>query len=540
MSCCEHQIKSNLYRRYPPWYSPIVVSQWLVGIILALVLLPTFTSAKIIVNRTDTRKVYFSYDFQGNFDVPFYIIQGPLIVLDMGKGCRWVNPSLTNSSSKDKMRSLEIDQDIPSDNNTTMVETRKFYTYPDAPIDNFDQDLEYNGTIVFFHQSVLIDQGCNTYVEVVKQAPEYIKFLDQAEYPPVKLILFSSMQTSVVNFGLAEMDYFDNYRQPWEYAPEGVQLGQVNDFTGEVLRRMEISMVTVRQDSGVWNRFLRSKLWFVCRAIDFVAIVPAALYALYQFVYLMYTKGWSVSLRLFIFSGCLYYMIVALIVPMGKPAPMSAQVFRYTSWIVGFVCINVIVFSWTRVADKIAHLRFIWLLYVISALHILATTVVCVGMLVYTFVHKFQLATIILVLGQFGLTHVIVTQSVLLFSYGTWFIIRIRHMPMSAESRKTLTRLTILIYCLTVGILCFTATWYVNLNPQLSPLLVMVRNIMLSCATFFLFGTVFYFLRVRDYKSTRHSSTSVTSRINCRHSSASESSVSSPRSPHMLITPSHT
>ncbi|KAJ1967218.1 hypothetical protein H4R35_006775 [Dimargaris xerosporica] len=503
--------------RWPtPWFS--------LGYLLLLLLMLSFIRAidatlQIMVNETDI--TVHLYDFQGDNVTP-YVYHGPLVPLTLTSNCQWSDQvatrHLNNLEAAVAERSQRADDgalDLVAalTDATNKTEARQ-QTLQRALVTELLQrtrqerssvtsNASYNGTIMFFNQLDLVAQGCRKYIDVLQQGTDIVRFLEGRGYPTPKVFLFSTSQRSEDNFGFVETDLFDDYYPHWDFAPNGTQLALVNYGAGLLLRKSGIVITTIIQDEGVWNKFLASGNWLACRIINYIMILPAALYAVYQIGYLFYKRGLEFNLRVFIFITSLYFMAVAVAIPLGQPTTVTDHVLRFSSWICGYVGANAIIMSWAHIITKIGgplRLPFVRILHVACILHILPICALSVMGLVHTFVRSYGMGIYMIGLARYGLANIVIAQSVLLVAYGTWFLYRVRHTAMSVASRRVLVRLTSLIFCIVVGILLNTATVLINFNPAVNPALITVRNIMLSFCVFFVFGTVFYFLRIQDQK----------------------------------------
>ncbi|KAJ1911205.1 hypothetical protein IWQ60_010248 [Tieghemiomyces parasiticus] len=231
-------------------------------------------------------------------------------------------------------------------------------------------------------------------------------------------------------------------------------------------------------------------------------ILPALFYAVYQVGYLVYKRGFQCRLRLFIFVTAIYFMVVAVAIPQGRPVTYLESGLRYSSWAFGFVGSNLITFSWARIVSKICRLRYIRVVHIVGILHSLAILALCLCALVYMGIRHFGFAVAVSQIAQYGVANIIVIQAILLFAYGVVFLQRIQRMPMSDLSRRTLIRLTVLVFCVGFGSVLNLGNWYITLTPRSNPVLIAVRNMMFSFFVFFGFGVVFYFLRLREQRRT--------------------------------------
>ncbi|RKP34441.1 hypothetical protein BJ085DRAFT_39161 [Dimargaris cristalligena] len=531
---------SRRWNNILPWL--FVGLLWLMGLVSP-------TGAKVILMGPDgtPKATYLSYDFQGD-TVPYYVRYGPLIHLELDSDCQWplspavresgasssrinnhmrklkqsdesTDPALSSSSDAspielppsgpgfdqplwpvvtDSISQAELDAIIQPPPSSALVEeqpppsftTTSPSSSPPPSIPRFDPAQfdqyegtasAFNSTTLFFHQPDLIQSGCRSYIEVLKQSPQIIKSVRDAGYPTPNLFLFSTLQTSTDNFGFVDTDVFDNYHKHWQYVPKGVYLAVVSRGTGIMLKDEGVLVAKVIEDPGVWNRFIKSPLWLACRIIDFV-------------------MGLHFNIRIFIFLSAIFFMIVALAIPMGRPASYVEIIFRYSSWMFGFTGANIIIVSWTRIVVNICKLRFVQLLYFVCALHVAVVVIISMSSVIYMLVRSLQIIMIIMGVARYGMTSVITAQALLMLIYCSIFIYRIYHMPMSTYSRFILIRLTVLILCVAVGMVLNMVTWVIFFQPETSPGLVATRNILFSFCVFFLFGTVFYFLRVRDHQ----------------------------------------
>ncbi|KAJ1980837.1 hypothetical protein H4R34_002307 [Dimargaris verticillata] len=471
------------------------------------------------INETDI--TFHSYDFQGDSVTP-YVYRGPLVPLTLTSNCQWSDQAATRHLRNLEAAVTERNQTTDDGTLGLLAALAKAGNKTDTRQQNMQRVLitdllqrthqerfsapdnaSYNGTIMFFNQFDLVAQGCRKYIDVLQQGADIIRFLESRGYPTPKVFLFSTSQPSDDNFGFVETDLFDDYYHHWDYAPNGTQLAIVNYGTGLVLRKSGIVITTITQDEGVWNKFLASGNWLACRIINYIMILPAAFYAIYQICCLFYKRGLEFNLRVFIFITSLYFMVVAVAIPLGQPTSVTAHVFRFSSWICGYVGANAIIMSWTHIITKIGgplRLPFVRILHVACILHIVSICALAVMGLIHTFLRSYGMGIYIIGLARYGLANVVIAQSVLLVVYGALFLFRVRHTAMSVASRRVLMRLTSLIFCIVVGILLNMATWFINFNPAVDPTLITVRNIMLSFCVFFVFGTVFYFLRIQDQK----------------------------------------
>ncbi|KAJ1960104.1 hypothetical protein IWQ62_004356 [Dispira parvispora] len=452
---------------------------WLLVLTVVVGLYPVYGATQLLNGGDLLPKKVPSQDFYYD-DVKHYHYRGPLVKMDIKEDCKvTVNevPRLTTSDWAASAGMAANESDV--------------------------------GTMVFFDRLEFMDGKCQTFTDVLKQLEGIAQKLTDKGYPPVKVGLFSCALTSESTFGGLDYEPIDDY---YYHKAPGMEIAQIGLDTGLMFANVTAGLaanatdgnfvplvVQVTQEPGPWNEFLFSSAFKGYLIFYYITFAPGILYAVYEFFRLMKKSKCRFQPRFFIFFSALYFLSVNIVLHPAAALSRVQNVFRFTSWILGYPSLYFVLIIWIRITRKVIKWRFlfllIWLLYFNFASSVTANFILIIWSVTQiSFILYFGWG-IHSYAGSVGMC----VLAVIMIIYGIHIMRALRKLEIFSDTKAALQRLSLLSYVaflggltISVGMLLVATsiTQYVQVT--------LTRTLLFHISSLIIFISIFWILRVRE------------------------------------------
>ncbi|KAJ1650551.1 hypothetical protein IWQ61_008676 [Dispira simplex] len=452
---------------------------WLLAFMLVVGLRPVHGVTQLLNGGGLLPKEVLSQDFYYD-DVKSYRYRGPLVKLDIKEDCKATVDRVPRLMTSDWATSAGMESD--------------------------ESDV---GTVVFFDRLEFMGAGCQTFTDILKQLKGVVPKLTDKGYPPVKVGLFTCVLTSEFSFGGIDYEPIDDY---YYHKVPGIEIVQIALDTGLMFANVTAGLVAnvthdnfvplvvqVTQERGPWNDLLFSSAFQGYLIFYYISFAPGILYAIYEFSRLTIKSKFRFQPRYLIFLAIIFVMVVDTVLTGVDALSRFQNVVRFTSWMLGFGTLFLVLIMWLYTMHKILPWRIglllIWLMYFILFCSCVANMVLIVWSITQI--------NFILYFG-WGIHSYVVSPSmyvlaVLMVWYGYHVTRALDRMDLYSDTLTALKRLCLLSYvAFSGGLLTAICLMLVITSITQYIHVCIIRTVMFQIANLILFISIFWILRVRD------------------------------------------
>ncbi|KAJ1653623.1 hypothetical protein IWQ61_006289 [Dispira simplex] len=452
---------------------------WLLALMLVVGLRPVHGVTQLLNGGELLPREVLSQDFYYD-DVKSYHYRGPLVKLDIKEDCKATADRVPRLTTSDWAISAGMEAD--------------------------ESDV---GTVVFFDRLEFMSAGCQTFTDILKQLRGVVPTLTDKGYPPVKVGLFTCVLASEFSFGGIDYEPIDDY---YYHKVPGIEIVQIALDTGLMFANVTAGLmanvthdnfvplvVQVTQERGPWNEFIFSSAFQGYLIFYYISFAPGILYAIYEFSRLMRKSKCRFQLRFFIFLSALYFLSVNIVLHPVAALSHVQNVFRFSSWMLGYPSLYFVLIIWIRITRKIIKWRFLFLLMWLMYFNIFVSSLANFILIIWSIIQ----INFILYFGWGIHSYVgsvgVYVMAIVMIVYGFHIMRALRKLEIFSDTKSALRRLSLLSYVafiggLTVAVSMVLVTTSITQYVQVS----LIRTVLFHISSLIMFISIFWILRVRE------------------------------------------